>query len=439
MFNKISQLAQNLSPKLRQMIGNASWLASEKLLQMGLGLLIGVWVARYLGPQKFGLLSYALAFTSLFAPLATLGLDKVVVRDLVQHPSEKHQILGTAFAIRLVSSILAYLLEIMIISWIRPDDKLTHALVVIVGLRMCFQVFYTIDLWFQSQVESKYTVWSKNSAYLCANGVKVLLVSLQAPVVFFAWSSLGEIVLGAIGLLILYQFKGNAIAAWRMSLSWGKRLLKNGLPLMFSGIAVIIYLRIDAIMLGQIFGDESVGIYSVATKISELWYFIPTALVSSASPALIEAKGISISLYEQRWQKLLTMMTGISYAIAIPMVFLAKPMITLMYGPNYAASGSVLAIHIWATVFVSLGVAKSVWIVTEGLTHLALVSTSCGAVINILLNLVLIPRYQEVGAAIATVISYGCADYLVYITYPRFQQIGRLMTKALILENLWKR
>ncbi|MDB9519612.1 flippase [Roseofilum reptotaenium CS-1145] len=439
MFNKISQLAQNLSPKLRQMIGNASWLASEKLLQMGLGLLIGVWVARYLGPQKFGLLSYALAFTSLFAPLATLGLDKVVVRDLVQHPSEKHQILGTAFAIRLVSSILAYLLEIMIISWIRPDDKLTHALVVIVGLRMCFQVFYTIDLWFQSQVESKYTVWSKNSAYLCANGVKVLLVSLQAPVVFFAWNSLGEIVLGAIGLLILYQFKGNAIAAWRMSLSWGKRLLKNGLPLMFSGIAVIIYLRIDAIMLGQIFGDESVGIYSVATKISELWYFIPTALVSSASPALIEAKGISISLYEQRWQKLLTMMTGISYAIAIPMVFLAKPMITLMYGPNYAASGSVLAIHIWATVFVSLGVAKSVWIVTEGLTHLALVSTSCGAVINILLNLVLIPRYQEVGAAIATVISYGCADYLVYITYPRFQQIGRLMTKALILENLWKR
>ncbi|MBP0014258.1 MAG: flippase [Roseofilum sp. SBFL] len=439
MFNKISQLTQNLSPKLRQMIGNASWLASEKLLQMCLGLLIGVWVARYLGPQKFGLLSYALAFTSLFAPLATLGLDKVVVRDLVQYPSEKNRILGTAFAIKLVSSILAYLLEIMIISWIRPDDKLTHVLVAVVGLRMCFQVFYTIDLWFQSQVESKYTVWSKNSAYLCANGVKILLISLQAPVIFFAWNSLGEIVLGAIGLLILYQFKGNAIAAWRMSLSWGKRLLKNGLPLMFSGIAVIIYLRIDAIMLGQIFGDESVGIYSVATKISELWYFIPTALVSSASPALIEAKGISISLYEQRWQKLLTMMTGISYAIAIPMVFLAKPMITLMYGPNYAASGSVLAIHIWATVFVSLGIAKSVWIVTEGLTHLALVSTSCGAVINILLNLVLIPRYQEVGAAIATVISYGCADYLVYITYPRFQQIGRLMTKALILENLWKR
>ncbi|MDJ1184823.1 flippase [Roseofilum casamattae] len=439
MFKKISELNEKISPKLRQIISNASWLASEKILQMGLGLFIGVWVARYLGPKQFGILSYAIAFIGLLAPLAKVGLEKVVVRDLVQNPSEKDEILGTAFGIQLISSILAYLLAITTISWMRPTDTLTHILVQIIGFGMFFQVFHTIDLWFQSQVQSKYTVWSKNSAYLFANGIKIVLIYSQISVVFFAWNALGEIILSTIGLLLAYQLNGNSITAWRVRLDWVKKLLKDSLPLMFSGIAVTIYLRVDMVMLGQIFGDETVGIYSVATRISELWYFIPTSIVSSVSPAIIESRSVSKILYEERLQKLFTIMTGLAYAIAIPMAFLATPIILLLYGEQYAASGSVLTIHIWASIFVFLGVAKGVWIVTEGLTRFALISTCCGAIVNIALNLFLIPQYGETGAAIATVISYGCADYLVYITYPRFREIGRLMTNALILKSLWQR
>jgi PST family polysaccharide transporter len=128
----------------------------------------------------------------------------------------------------------------------------------------------------------------------------------------------------------------------------------------------------------------------------------------------------------------------LAYAIAIPMSFLATPIVKLMYGEAYIVSGSVLSIHIWASVFVFLGLGKGIWIVAEGLTNFSIISTTCGAVVNVMLNLVLIPQYKEVGAAIATVISYGCADYLVYIVYPRFKQIGRLMTEALILKSLWR-
>lgn len=439
MLKKIAAANQKLNPRLRQMIGNTGWLFSEKLLQMVLGLVVGVWVARYLGPDKFGLLNYAIAFTGLFSPLAKLGLDRIVVRDLIQNPSDKHKILGTAFVIKLISGILAYLLAVGTISLLRPADNLTRALVEVIGCGMYFQVFYTIDLWFQSRVESKYTVWSKNAAYICINIFKIILIYLQAPVIFFAWNALGEVVLGAIGLLIIYKLKGNHITAWRISIHWAKDLLNNALPLMFSGMAVMVYLRVDTIMLGQMFGDESVGIYSVATRLSELWYFLPSAIVSSVSPAIIEYKSLEEALYEQRLQKLFTIMTGLAYAIAIPMTILATPIVMIMYGQEYIASGSVLAIHIWASVFVFLGVGKGIWIVTEGLTRFALVSTLCGAIVNILLNLFLIPRYREVGAAIATVISYGCADYLVYITYPRFRKLGRIMTNALMLKNLWRR
>jgi len=439
MLKKIVAANQKLNPKLRQIIGNTGWLFSEKLLQMGLGLVVGVWVARYLGPTQFGLFSYALSFTALFSPLAKLGLDRIVVRDIVQNPSDRQTILGTAFMLKLISGIMSYLLAVVTISLLRPSDNLTRALVEVIGCGIYFQVFYTIDLWFQSQVESKYTVWSKNTAYILINIVKVILIKLQAPVIFFAWNALAEVVLGSIGLLIAYKLKGHEITGWRINIKKVKDLLNNALPLMFSGMAVMVYLRVDAIMLGQMFGDKSVGIYSVATRISELWYFIPGTVVSSVSPAILESKSVAETLYERRLQKLFTLLAGIAYAIAIPMTILATPIVVIMYGQDYIASGSILAIHIWAGVFVFLGIAKGVWIVAEGLTRFALISTLCGAIINVLLNIVMIPKYREVGAAIATVISYGCADYLVYITYPRFRKLGIIMTKALILKSLWSR
>jgi PST family polysaccharide transporter len=435
-FQKIKKFT--VSPQLSQIVGNTGWLFSEKILQMVLGLLVGVWVARYLGPTEFGFLNYALIFTSLFSPLAKLGLDRIVVRDIVQNPSDKNKILGSCFLVKFIGGIVAYLLTFVVISKLHPNDIISRNLVMIIGFGLCFQVFYTIDFWFQSQVKSKYTVWSKNLAYVLVNLIKIVLIYVKAPLVYFAWNVLIEVILSAIGLVIAYRLTGEKIQSWKINLSQCKKMLKDSLPLMFSGMVVMIYLRVDIIMLEQIFGSESVGIYSVATRISELWYVVPTAIVSSVSPSIIEAKSLGNTLYEYRLKKLFTLITCLAYAIAIPMSFLATPIVKLMYGEAYIVSGSVLSIHIWASVFVFLGLGKGIWIVAEGLTNFSIISTTCGAVVNVMLNLVLIPQYKEVGAAIATVISYGCADYLVYIVYPRFKQIGRLMTEALILKSLWR-
>jgi PST family polysaccharide transporter len=439
MLNKLTVVIQKFSPELRKIISNIGWLFADRVLRMGVGLIVTAWVARYLGPQQFGLFNYAGAFVSLFGVLATLGLDQIVVRDMVRDPSCKDETLGTAFVLKLSGGILTILVTTGTIFLLRPDDQLTHWLVGITAAGTIFDAFNTIDFWFQLQVKSKYTVIAKNTAFILVTLIRITLLQMQAPLIAFAWALLAENALGAVGLAIAYKVKGQSLLAWRASLLRAKTLLKESWPLLLSGLAIMVYLRIDQIMLGQLADDKAVGIYSAATRISELWYYIPIAIVTSVTPSIVEAKKVSETLYYNKLQKLFNIMAVLAYMIALPMTFLSKYIVVIIFGQNYVASGGVLSIHIWAALFVFFGWSKGIWIVAEGLTMFSLLATTSGAVINILLNFWLLPIYRETGAAIATVISYAFVDYFMCMIYPPTQKIAWVMTKALTLNFLTTR
>ncbi|MFM6199420.1 MAG: flippase, partial [Dolichospermum sp.] len=307
------------SDKLREIIANTGWLFADRILRMGVGLFVGVWVARYLGVQQFGVFNYATAFVALFSTLSTLGLDAIVVRSIVREPEKRAEILGTAFWLKLFGGVAALLLAVSSIIVVRHDDQLTISLVAILSSVGIFQAFDTIDLWFQSQVQSKYTVIAKNTAFVITALVKVALISLHAPLIAFAWAGLGEVSLGAIGLIISYRVRGYSPWLWPWSLPLAKTLLKESWPLILSGLTIMIYMRIDQIMLGQMVGDKAVGLYSAATRISEVWYFIPMAMASSVSPAIYAAKEVSESLYYRRIKQLIRMLVLISLVISVPM------------------------------------------------------------------------------------------------------------------------
>ena len=436
MGNKLTIISQKISPGLRKIISNISWLFADRVLRMGVGLIIGAWIARYLGPQQFGLYNYAIAFVSLFGALASLGLDQIVVRNLVREPDCKDEVLGTAFVLKLIGGFVTVFLTTGTIILVRPDDHLMHWLVGITATGLVFQAFDTIDFWFQFQVQAKYTVVAKNTAFILIAIVKVTLLEMDAPLIYFVWTGLAEIVLGAIALAIAYNFSGQNFRSWRANWRQAKSLLKESWPLIIAGLSIMLYVRIDTVMLGELADDQAVGIYAVVTRLSELWVFIPVAIVSSVNPSIIEAKNVSETLYYEKLQKTFNVMAVLAYALAIPTTFLSNYVVILIFGQNYAAAGGVLAIHIWGQLFSFLGIARGVWIVTEELTLYALVFTSCGALINILLNFWLIPLYRETGAAIATVISYGLVDYVIFIFYTPFNKIGQLMTNALILKDL---
>ncbi|MEH1806497.1 flippase [Nostoc sp.] len=417
---------------LRAIVANTGWLFADRILRMGASLVVGVWVARYLGVKQYGLFNYALAFVALFSPIFTLGLDDVVVRHLVRQSSNKEEILGTTFWLKFLGGIASVLLAVSTMFFLGEHETLKIWLVAILGIAGVFRASDTIELWFQSQVQSKYTVIAKNTAFLLNTLIKIALILTKAPLLAFALVTLAEFAMSAIGLLIVYQVKGSSLWLWRWSIASAKTLLKESLPLIFSGFAIMIFMRIDQVMLGQMIGDSEVGIYSAAVRVSEIWYFIPGAIVSSVAPAIYAAKEKSESLYYQRIGQLLSLMTCISLAIALPMSFLSDKIIMVMFGSGYAEAGAILAVHIWTSLFVFMGLATSPWFIAEGLNHVSLGKTLFGAILNIVLNLLLIPKYAGLGAAIATIISQAAAAFICNAFDSRTQKLFKIQVRSLI-------
>jgi polysaccharide transporter, PST family len=421
--------------KLGKIIANMGWLFGDRVLRMGGGLFVGVWLARYLGTEQFGTLNYATAFVALFTPIATLGLDALVIRDVLQENLDRKVLLGTTFFLKLIGGLACIVISVLSIYLFRANSHLTIKIVAIMAAATVFQSFDTIDFWFQSQVQSKYTVVVKNAVFIIVSLLKVALITTKASLISFVWVGLLEVVLSAIGLISVYQFQGLSIFSWRWSSNAAINLLTESWPLILSGLSIMIYVQIDRIMLGQMIGNRAVGIYSAATRISEIWYFIPTAIISSVAPAIYEAKKISEELYYRRIKKLMKSMFLFSVILSLLISLFSKYLVVQLFGINYLESVDILSIHIWASVFVFLGVSASPWFIAEQLTAYSFYTTATGAIMNILINLVLIPNYGGVGAAIATVISYAFASVLLNILPTKTRKIFNIQIGSIFMKT----
>jgi PST family polysaccharide transporter len=282
-------------------------------------------------------------------------------------------------------------------------------------------------------VQSKYVVYSKNAAYILVNIAKVILIKMDAPLIGFVITAFAEIAIGSIGLAVAYRSARQSFKLWHGSIQLAKKLLRESWPNILAGFSIGIYMRVDQLMLGSMIGDEAVGTYSVGVRLAELWYFFPLAISSSINPRIIQAKQEGEVPYYDRIQRALNFLVAIAYIVAIGLTLFSKNIIDLLYGSKYAAASDTLSIYVWAGIFVSMGLVRALWITIEGFLKFGFITTLLGALINIILNLFLIPRYSSTGAAIATVISYSISDYLVLFLYPPSRKIAFAMTKALAL------
>jgi O-antigen/teichoic acid export membrane protein len=400
-------------PGLSNIFTNIGWLFFDKVMRMGVGLLVTLWVARYLGPQQFGLLNFGLAFVALFGTIGTLGLPSIAVRDIVQAPSRADETLGTTLLLQLMGGTTAFLASVGTIGLLRPEDPTATAIVAILGAGLVFKSAESLKYWFEARVQSKYPVWVENAIFVGASAGKIVLIIGQASVVAFAWLALGQVAAVAIGLVMLYSVKGGELLLLRPAVPRAISLLKDSWPLALAGVSVMIYMRIDQIMLGQLDSDRSVGIYSAAVRISEVWYFIPTVVVASVFPAIVNAKAKGEELYMRRLQQLHDLLVIITLAVAVPMTFLSTWVVVGLFGHEFAAAGPVLAIHIWSAVFVSLSIASGKWFIIENRQILTFQRAIVGAGVNVGLNMVWIPAAGSIGAAYATVVSYAVSALLV--------------------------
>jgi O-antigen/teichoic acid export membrane protein len=414
---------------------NTTWLFAEQALRILSGLFVGVWVARYLGPNQYGIFSYAFAFTSIFSGLAKLGLDEILVRELVNHPERRDKYLGTAFWLKIFGAFIVMGIMAAIVPF-TSNDATTNLFIFIIASTLLFQSFELVDFYFQSQVQARIITICKVIQLILSSIIKILLILTKADLTWFVLATSFDAISLAISYFIAYRLRENSSFFQHFDLKIAKKLLKDSWPLIFTSIVVSIYMRIDQIMIKEILGEYEVGIYSVAVRLSEAFYFIPMLITSSLFPAILNVKKQSEDLYKQRLQKLYTFMVWFAIAIALPMTFFSNNLIILLFGKAYIAAGKVLMINIWASIFVFLGVSFSKYLLAENLTKITFQRTFIGAISNILLNLWLIPIYGISGAALATLSAQFIANFGYDIFDKRLHKQLVMKTKAILMP--WK-
>jgi O-antigen/teichoic acid export membrane protein len=435
-LNKIN-LAAAQYPGFKKYFYNTTWMFAEKGLRLIAGLFVGAFVARYLEPGPFGLLNYAISLVSLFSALSALGLDQIVVRELIKNKSELNKVLGTVFVLRVIGVLLVMLcLTIFII--ISETEYNTSVIIYVVAVGMFFEGFSVIDFYFQSQVQSKYVVWSQMISLTCLSIFRIVLIYTEAPLVWFALAYSLDFLVLAIGLLFFYSRNYN-IVNWFFDFRKAKALLKQSWPLIIGGLSVGVYVRIDQIMIKWMLGNEASGNYGVAVRLSELWYFIPVAICGSVFPSIINSKMVDEILYQKRLQMLYDLMVSISVFVAILMTLFSDFIVGMLYGSAYSEASSILVIYIWSGVFVFLGVANGKRFVSENLLVFQMIGTAIAALMNIVLNCILIKSTGLKGAAYATLISYSFSGYFILLFLKRTRPMFIDSTKSLNIISVIRR
>jgi len=389
----------------------------------------GIMVARYLGPEKLGLLSYAQSFVILFSALATLGLDGIIVRELVQQNTKTPTIMGTGFLLKLIGASIAWLL-IGCALWLINSDAMTRVMVLIIAGGLLFQSLGVIDFYYQSQVISKYSATARILSVLVSVGIKVLLIVNGADLFWFALVVAFDAALTALFFLVGYKHLGLKLSSWKFDITLARELLSDSWPLILSGLMVSVYMRIDQIMINHMLDSAAVGIYNVGVRLTEIWFVFPVLIVQSVFPSIIKARQTNRSHYIRRLQALYDFVVGLMIIIAIPIAFFSQDIVNMFFGIEYQGAGPVLCIQIWAGIFVALGVASSRWLLNENLNRYSLYRAGLGSIVNVILNLILIPYYGILGASLSTVISYMIAIFSLGI-FPKTREALPQFIKAL--------
>lgn len=415
---------------MQKMTQNFAWLFLDKVLKMTVVMAVNIWAYRYLGPENVGIWNYAIAFVTILTPLANLGIDGIVVRDIVNNPLRKNELIGASFMVKLLGSLFMTLFAILIIYFRRPDDVQMMYYVFIIASSNVFLAFDAIDLYNQSQLKSKYTVLSKSIGYLTCAVAKVFLIVWGMSLEWFVWMQFAENAIGALFLVLWYKKSGEKISTWKLDFTTAKDLLSQSWPLILTAGMMFVQQNIDQIFLGDWVSEYELGQFSTAAKLIALFGFIPMIIQSTVAPELAKAKSHSNALFMLKMNKVYQIMFVVSVSLIAFCVFFGKWIVVLLYGQEYVQAGALMALMSIRLVFVNYGVAKALYITNFNLFRYFLLTGVVGATINIALNFYLIPIYESTGAIWASIISLLISIIIIDFFNPHTRQNFKSMMNS---------
>ncbi|OZT78638.1 flippase [Salinicoccus roseus] len=423
-FNKVYQ-----NEIVSKTIKNASWLISDKVFTMIIGVFVTAIVARYFGPENFGQFHYALSFVTLFTAISTLGLEVLTVKAIVDKKYDEGTILCTSLFMRVIGGSILTILAAIIIRIIEPANTSMHLLVFIISLTMVFKALEVIEYWIQAHQRAKISSIIRMVVYLITAGMKLLLVFIGGNLIHYSMIYFLDALIVGVALIIAY-FKYRTISSkWRIDLNYAKYILSNSWYLILTGLMITFYMQIDKVMLGSmLLNTHEVGVYSAAVAVASMWYFVPMAIITSFQPVIMNYKNKDKEKYLRSVQQLYAIISWTGIVFGLLTILFSDLIIGILYGADYSEAGNILTISVWAGTFAMLGSARGVWLVSEGLQKYTVIFMGAGAAINVTINYILIPIWGGYGAAIATLV----AQVVVSIITPLFFQKTRIASIMMI-------
>ena len=405
---------------------NSIWILGEKVAQALMTLIITILSARYLGPGNYGLLSYGTTLISIFLVVAKLGIDSIIINEIINDRNNEGEYLGTSIVLRIFTSIISIILIYIYMLIFQRNNNLIIILTMIQSIVLFLRAFEIIDYWFQSYLKSKYVSIARVVAYLAMTIYKIYLLVTKKSVIWFAFSTLIDYGLIAVFLCLFY--KKNKGQKWKFSIETSKKILSKSYHFIITGIMVVIYTQIDKLMIGNILGNEKLGIYTAATSICTMWIFLPEAILMSLRPSVIEKKKQNNAEYKKRLKQTYSVIFWICFVLSLITCIASPIIIKILYGKDYLEAISSLRLLIWYVPFSQLGTASSLWLVCEEKGKYAKYYALIGVIMNICMNYFLINKIGINGAIIATLIT----EFITNIIAPLFFKETREQSKLLI-------
>ena len=422
----------HLSSTKEAIVQNLFWAVLGKIVSLLSGLFVGIIVARYLGPEQYGLMDYVISYVFLFQSFAIFGLDSIETREEARGHEPFPVIIGTAFTLKVVLAII-FMVAVIITSWFMEADGYTTLLVAVYSLSIVFNTLGVIRNYFTAIVQNEYVVKAEIARTLIGIVIKLALLLCHASLTIFMVAYMFDFVLVASGYVMAYRTKVGRIRDWRFDADVARYLLRESFPLLLTNVAVIVYQRIDHVMIGQMIDKVAVGYYSVASRFVEVLIYIPMMLAQTITPVLVSTRERSEQEYIYKGQQFMNLSLWCSFLVAALTSLLSYWVVRYTFGTEYLPAVAVLQVLSFKAASVALSNTAGAMLVTEGLQRWAILRDGFGCIVCVVLNYLLLPRYGIMAAAFVAIASNVAAGYLADALIPAYRHLFVRQTKALLL------
>ncbi len=410
---------------------NTSWLLGARGVQMIVALFVGALMARYMGPADYGIYNYVISYIGIFLAISSLGIGTIMVKDILDKSQTENIIMGSGLWLRVAGSVVACFV-VVLLAWVTGEDEHVRFFLFIASLQPIARSFEVVSFYFQAKVVSKFTVIAQLISLLIISVLKLVFIALNYPLVWFFYLMILDSSIVAIIMIIEYRYLKQSVFKWKFNLKYSKALLNESWPLIFSGMLVTIYLKIDQVIINYMMDDAATGLYAAAVKLSEAWVSIPWIIGGSLYPALVNSYKENIQAFQTRVSQTYILLIAVAAVIILPIVLFAHPITHFVFGAEYVDSAVVLQLHIGSLLFIFLGSVANRWLIIEGIQKYWMINSAIGAVSNIILNIVLIPVMGINGSALATLLSYAFAYHFAYAFVKRTRNVFHEQNKSML-------